>query len=180
MSEIIDIIAPLQAGCMKYTVNIANDSADSAAAADPTKLQFRNASGQYTFLKGDNLRLLSFGIILPESFTFWKSSGNQLSPIFLVMHGLTSLNTYKIDALGSENVIFCPMENYETAIDIFLDCSKQFQFGVIPKTYLNENFSLNTDQTLIKISMKNVPTTLNTMVFPIIPFLKVAHNFPMI
>jgi hypothetical protein len=180
MSQIIDILAPLQAGCMSFTVNIANDSADSLAAADPTKLAFTNASGKKTFLKGDNFSILSMGFILPEAFTIWKdAAATPLPSIFLIMKGLVSLNGYKIDAIV-ENVVLLPMENYETAIDIFVDCSKQVQFGVIPITYLNENFTLSTDYTLIKISMKSVPAALNTKVFPITPFLKIAHNYPMI
>ena len=181
MSLIIDILAPLNSGCMSFAVNNLVDSVDSVAAADPTKLQFTNASGEKTLLKGDNFSILSMGFILSEAFTVWKAAAaTPLPSIFLNMKGVTSLNAYKIDALGVENIIHIPMENYETALDLFVDCSKQTQFGIIPITYLNENFTLNTDYTLIKISMAGVPAALNGKTFPITPFIKIAHNYPMI
>jgi len=181
MSQIIDILAPLNAGCMSFTVNNLVDSVDSVAAADITKLSFLNASGEKTLLNGDNFSILSMGFILPEAFTIWKSAlTTPLPSIFLNMKGAVSLNTYKIDALGVENQIMIPMENYETALDIFVDCSKQTQFGILPPVYLNENFTLNTDYTLIKISMANVPAGLNGKTFPITPFIKIVHNYTMI
>ena len=181
MSEIIDVLAPEYAGCATFTVNNAVDYVDQTAAGTPAKSIFQNASASKAIQKGDNFSILSAGLLLPEAFTLYKNSGIKSLPTFGIrMQGVTSGATYNIDAFGFVNLVSVPMENHETAFDLFVDCSKQYRNAVLPLHYLDENFLIYTDSASFKISMLGVPAALNGKVFPIIPFIKVSHNLVMI
>lgn len=182
MPEIIDTVSLLPDLCQTFVVNNAVDYVTPAA---PVTIGYKleNQSAKNIFLKGDSFSILSCGIILPESFTFWKDPAaisTALPKLTLYMKGAVSLDSYQIDVLSENQGFYLPMENYEYTFDVFVDCHKQKKFGIVPPVYLNENFTLSTDNCAVLISMKGVPAALNGKTFLIVPFFKILHNFPII
>jgi len=180
MPEVIDIITQTQDKCPFFVVNNAVDFVTPTNPAVPNDKLY-NASSKDVFQNGDSFSLLSAGIILPEAFTFWKDPAAlalALPVISLFCFGATTGLGYTIDSLGKKQTFFIPMENYEIALDVFVDSRKQTQI-LAPTVTLNENFSLKSALANVKISMQNIPAALNGKTFILVPFFKILHNFPL-
>lgn len=185
MPEIIDILTSEPKNCMTMT---ADNTVDYVQTIAPGGVDFKmyNSNIKGKFQAGDNLSIISAGYILPESYTLWKQGTDlitktepamQRANFYLV--GATSGAIYSIDSLGANPGIYLPLENYEHELDIFIDTTKQFKL-LPPNTALNEPFFIFLALIPMLISQKSQPAANNGKVFIIVPFLKVAHNLPLL
>jgi hypothetical protein len=176
MSEIIEILAPARGDCPTFKVDTSKDFVKLVWPAGVTPpVVLKNAAGSYQFTKYDPFNVLSFGIVLPEAFTFWKVPGDDTStfPILLPqLQGYPSGTYYTIPNFTNGG-FFVPMENYEIAASSFVDTANIT--GLIEACL----FVLNMGSTLPSISMLNAPAALNTKVLIATPFFKISHNKPL-
>ena len=175
MSEIIDILTLENADVGRFTVDTALDHVPVIIPATPWKAT--NRRGKNVFASGDSFRLLSCGIVLPESFTFWKDLTNSPFPsISIIPIGNVSGDTYYNPNFPSASQ-YIPLENYEMVFDTFFDCSKAINVVDPSKSLLSEDFYLSIQASSVyDISMLNVPDDLNGMVFEVRIFTKILHN----
>jgi len=198
MAEIIDVLTPLHEFCPEVTVvapatagHLAVKPVYPSALATSYKL-YVDGSGMGAvygkFQKRDNIRLLTAGFYIPESFTLSSQWDGQVSPAHKVSTSIAAnelmINVLKSDnstsvplpGLGARGVIGLPFANYETAFDIFSDMSKP---AIVPLLADNEYF-LTAQLFLADVSMIGVPTLLNGQVIRIVPFIKILHTLPII
>lgn len=181
MSEILDILTVYPTKCQQFTVNTAVDHVPLVEVAVPDYRLF-NSNGKQRFLNGDNFSILSTGYVLPEAFTFSKLTAamgtKALMSNQLAIKGVSG-KTYSIDVLGRGLGVDVPFENFELALDIFVDTGKQIDLNP-PHGALNENFYLETNlQNYLDISMLGIPASFNGKVFYVTPFFKILHNLQM-
>jgi hypothetical protein len=161
----------------EYFSFTADTSKDLVIAKGPNPQQAKliNGNGQGVFTAGDSLIVLSYGVMLPENFTFFMQSGTGLPILVLWGKALAvspfffNLPIFPGTAFGSSlNVI---EENREMEIDGFCSYGEmKGNTGAIKDNYsLNVNFSC-------EVSMLNVPVAANGKTYYVVPFLKVAHN----
>lgn len=137
-------------------------------------VDFVNTNQKKTFAQADNFIIQSVAIILPEFYTVWKDPGiflqNLLPSIAVILRGVSG-TTYQISVLGSYAAIRVPMENYETACNVFVDVTA---LGV------NEAFTLRSVGIYdCPVSMRLSPAIFNGKEFAIVPYMKVLHNKPL-
>lgn len=181
MAEIIDIIFPIPSTSQRVVVNTGVEHVQTTMPIGITNEAFHNASSGTKFQKGDNFTILSAGYIFPEVFTVWKDI-NSTFPFLqldLKMKGATSLKVFDITPLSIVSKCYTPFENFELALDVFVDTRLQPNQSD-PADFLNENFSFISYPQPIEISMKNVPATYNGKTYLVSQFFKILHNFPMI
>lgn len=181
MSEIIDILQPNLDNAYAF---VPNNLVPYVAMlpAQGGDLTLRDGSARAKFQKGDNFSILSAGIVLPEAFTYYRPFNIQFygSPqIKLALKGDSSGLGYTLDVLGTGRALNVPMENYEFALDIFINTKNQKTL-LPPTIYLNEDFSITYTITNGYVSMAGLPAALNGVSFAIIPFVKILHNKPLL
>lgn len=183
MSEIIDILTAPAKDCLYFTANNAVDYVipTTAPAADFT---LKTADNKDVFEIGDNFTILSVGYVLPEAYTLWKHRGDLLADDYGIMFALLNLlgvsgAYYNIDSLGRNPRIYMPLECYEMETEIFVDVTKQTNV-LPPNNLLTEKFKLSFLPFPFKISQRGQPAAFNGKQFIISPFVKIAHNFPLV
>lgn len=151
MAEIIDVLTPLQSQCPAFTV-VAPATAGYLAVepAYPVTPNFKMyvdgpmGLGVYgRFQSRDNIRLLTAGFYIPESFTLSNQWYGASSPtpkpdsamaanelVINVFKSDGTTNTGPLPGLGARGVVGLPFANYEMAFDIFCDMSKAPPTGV--------------------------------------------------
>ncbi len=157
----------------KITVNNAAEHVDHSTLS--SGLDLINTSGDAVFEQGDNFTIESAAIIFPESFTIWKkitsSSVYALPSIAIVLTGVNSHTVYPIEVLGPYAALRLPMENYELALNLFVNV---VEMGIA------EPFTISTSGLYdCPVSMLLAPSALNGKVLTVAPFIKVLHNKPM-
>lgn len=181
MSEIIDILTlpPLKAPYI--TVNKAAAFVPLLIPGAPDFTLY-NADFKHRFVKGDNVVLLTAGIILPESFTAYKVAAtitpNSSPRLRFQLEGIVSGQTYYADVMGYANEIYIPLENHETALDVFIDCKNQRQHA-FPTVALDEAFYFTGGVYNLFVSMAGCPASLDGKDLIVTPFYKILHNSPM-
>jgi len=183
MSGIIDILTinadPGTAANFPYFTS--NNAVQKVPALFPLAGDYTlaNANAKKKFKNGDSFHILSAGLIIPESFTVWKDPSISIPLIGQLLY-ITGISTaiYNIDVLGKYSVVFLPMENYEIALDVFVDTQNQVQ-ALHPTVKLNEDFYLTSGLQFLQISMAGAPAALNGKSFILTPFFKILHNYPM-
>lgn len=146
-------------------------------------ITLHNANGKGIFVEGDSLILLSYGIMLPENFTFFQGLG----------YGLPALNIYGQDTAALPSAFPLPCfqatdpattlqrvteENREHEINGF--CNYKAFKSLAGKIIIDNYFLIIGFLAGVEISMINVPAVINGQPFYIVPFVKVAHNLPLI
>jgi hypothetical protein len=132
-----------------------------------------NTDLKRTFIQGDNFIIQTAGIVFPENYTIWKDpflggSTGVIPSIGIYIRGAVSATVYPIDVLGAFKAIRIPMENFEYALNVFVDTVKM---GV------NENFYFETTGIFDSaISTKTAPSSFNSQNFAVVPFIKILHN----
>lgn len=151
MSEIIDVMTPLQAQCPYFDVvapaTAGNLAVEPAYPVSPNyKLYVDGAAGEGVygrFQSRDNIRLLTAGFYIPESFTLSSQWDGSSSPAPKTNSAIAAnellIAVYKSDGttltgplpgLGARGVIGLPFANYEMAFDIFCNMAKVPPTGV--------------------------------------------------
>jgi hypothetical protein len=178
MSEIIDVMTIEPADCQSFVGNSAVNYVSCAVPPIAT-YRARNAYAKNKFTRGDSIRVISGGIVLPESFTFWQSV--PLLPVITIFpEGVTSGNSYH-NPNFSAGQQFIPKENDEVVFDTFLSCRETINQVDPSKTLLDENFYLRLYHPYaLKISMLGTTAAINGLTFYVSPFIKVLHNLPLI
>jgi hypothetical protein len=191
MSERIDIVIPNATDLPRFTVDHTQQTVQLQYPVGPD-LKLYNGDHAYTFAQGDNFTILSFGIIMPLSFQFDRRVTLGNTPIFAISFygvGQTSGNGYYFNEISSQQsgYLYITVENYDIALDLFIDLQNQPPAGIAPPTYIkNEEFNLNMEINFnvypfsgIGISMAGVPASLDGTVQTVTPYMKLLHNYPM-
>ena len=179
MSEIIEILTAIPAESPAFTVNVSALSVDmiKTTGGSPTCLLY-NALGFKRFQANDNFRILSCGIVLPENFALAHApieatTGSSLNINFKIKKATAAVYT-AVREFGSQGSLNLPFVNYDQAIDVFVDV-----------TSLNYDFNLQGFMGYIgdikpRVSMINVPASLDGYVQTCILYVKILHNLVMI
>jgi hypothetical protein len=143
-------------------------------SAKQSALPFSYLSGRGLryFQTGDNIIILSGGIILPHGFCCGTKGFR--GEIFLSDVGSFLFN---IPAISNDGAIYLPFENYEISINAFYKCLSKLSIAFILNTrdVCTANYNAGT------ISMINCPSMFgNGDKLPVTAFLKVQHTMPMI
>lgn len=131
---------------------------NAAAFFEPTGLSFLQ--------QNDNVILRSMWIVLPYCFC-------TSQPQFVLQVGGrdNALLQFDLRSFATDDRQFVPVENCETALDVFIPFSES------PNGLPWEFFGLVDTG---RISMQNVPAALDTEELTIYAYLKIAHNLPLI
>lgn len=175
MSAIIDMMFPEVRTMPTFTVD---NTVDWVLVDFPpsTPLRMQNSDEKKSFRPGDNFNILSVGVSLPLGFEFYSQVVTPLGSDFnlpflrLNLIGILPPNVIK-DIVP--NAYALPFGNYELSIN---------QYVNVLELYGEEPFSLAIRSPLpndqeIRISMLNVPDSLNGKIFPYIAFAKIEHTF---
>jgi hypothetical protein len=188
MSEIIELMTSKGNGGQKFTVDTTLPP-NGQSIVTQGSFETDNTELKSIFAQGDNLAIISAGIILPESFLLGNigfgaaplSALPKLEIYFFTEPG--HIKYYPVIA-GSQGNFLIPMENYEYILNNFIDVTKGpfITGGGVTVDKIPGNFALylSVDPASVKISMVNVPAVLNNQVMRITPFVKIVHNIPLI
>jgi len=183
--SLIDILTFKRISTPYFTVNTSLNSVEIMLPPSPlaTLVPMINSYGQARFCKGDNLNLISLGLKLPLSFELVGEDAFEVNPERMDMMCLSmQANVYEPGSpnpvaknFGSGQIIV-PYENYELSYNTFFnDPSTSFNgdFEVVlwPHPYTYSGTAQNP-----KVSMLNVPTSLNGKKFYMSIFAKIEHN----
>ena len=179
MAEIIDILMPNIDAAPTFTVNNAVNSVD--LVPNPAGAQVMYAGGNVSkFLRGDSFIVLSCGYFVPEGFRIYGYEEAGLLkwpvPIFvLAARPAGGGIDVPILSFGNNGLLRIPFPNYEISIGTFCDPEANNLTGATFE--LKEAFPYVSGIDSVQISMVNVPAALNGIVFKVIPWVKVLHNF---
>lgn len=188
MAEIIEILSSKGNGGQKFTV----DTSGPLFVSIITQGSFEcdNADYKSIFQKGDNLQIISAGIILPEAFALATQGfgGAPLYPIpriQMYLYTEPSHNKYYPSIAGANGSFLIAYENSEHMINSYIDTQAGpfvTDFAPFSATSIPENFGLylSIDPNSVRVSMVNVPNKLHATVQRIVPFVKVLHNLPLV
>lgn len=188
MAEIVEILTSKGNGGQQFTVNTALPPAGQTIATHGS-FECDNMEGKSLFQQGDNIAIISAGIIMPESFMF-GNIGFGPAPLYALpklrfyFYTEPAHVTYYPAMAGSVGDFYVPIENYEYVLNNYIDVTKgPFRDSVGGlHTSIPGNFTiyLSIDPATVKVSMVNVPAVLNGQIMRITPFIKILHNLPMI
>ena len=179
-TEIIDLLTIPYANCPKFTVD----------TSGPIKVPVTNAAASTFFTSGglnkyfqqaDNFEILSLGFAYPFSFQRHFELGVVSNPLsfIVIAKGKTTGYNFIFSNLGSNAGVNIPMENYDMSISIFMDVQNLPAQG---GNLLNaEKFAIFGGLVSASefVSMVGAPSALNGIGLPIVPFIKIKHNFPL-
>jgi hypothetical protein len=174
MAEIIDVLMPKISLSPYFTVDTTGPlSVAVIDAAVPLMTLYSGDASKPTFQRGDNVVMLSFGYFIPDNFISYELSGPTYAvPSWkLYMYKTVAAASVPLNQFGVSGTIQSPFPNYEMAMGIFLDVN----------TIAQEAFRLQVAMaTNNRISMVGAPAVLNGLVFHVVPFVKILHNFPLV
>lgn len=180
MPEVIDVLTIPLSNCHYFD---ADNTVDSVTSVLPVTNRYCfNANGNDEIVKGDSIRVLSCGLIIPESFTLFKAVGGAPLPsIAVIPIGKVTGQAYS-NPNFQNGMQYLPMENFETVTDSFLSASEAVNVIDPTKTLLYENYYLKLSGAFYTpvISMLNAPNSVNGKRFYVVPFIKIAHSLPMV
>jgi len=174
MAEKVDILMPKYSQCPYYTVNTGGVVSVASSVSSSIPMYVSDVSALMgKFSEKDNIRLLTCGFYIPESYTMadtvkanTKLAGNELS---LSVYKTGPVAVGPLPGLGPRGVIGIPFANYEMALDIYCDMSS-LVLGADNFFYIYCAIFAN------DLSMVGVPTALNGSTPRIIPFIKILHT----
>lgn len=168
--EILEILSndPLDINNAKFTVD---NTQTIVPITNANLIMFKNSAGLSIFTRGDNLVMLSCGVIMPQGFTLTTSDRSTLpnnynKPLGVEFYLGSVTNTFNIPLYSQgQGGIIIPFNDYEMSLGNFCDSIRTEQF-VIRCSSFNGG-----------VSMLNVPNSLNGKTFNISMFVKVIHNY---
>ena len=174
MAKIIEYLA---ADKIPFTV----DTSQVAALSGSGVATLRNGNGKGNFVKGDSFILISYGVILPENFTFFASLGFGLPGMAVYGQRLSAAVNFALpcflSSLPASTLQRLMEENREQEINGF--CNFKDFIDTLGAAVNEDYFLLSSLPNPIAISMLNVPAAANGGTYYISPFVKVAHNLPL-
>jgi len=176
--EIIDILTPDNDKLPTFQVNTAVTNVLVTGIAAPGA-KLTSANGVFSrFQRGDNFTILSVGVFVPERFCIWDYpdvSGIKRSSPLMQLNGTLGGGLTPIFTFGNIGDMKIPFQNYEFSIGVFNDTER---LGLIDASFELSMLYPVVANTL-SISMVDVPAVMNGLIFRIVPFIKVIHNFPL-
>jgi hypothetical protein len=170
MAKIIEYLAIDRNYIFAVDVSTASANTNTGVAG------FRNPNGKFTFGKGDSFILLSYGIMLPENFTFFERVGAGLPSLNLTGIELSTGKVFALPCFKASNpantlqrVIEENKEHEISGYCNYNDLGISGNFGILGG-FVNP----------LIVSMLNVPAAADTKSYYAVPFVKVAHNLPLI
>lgn len=168
MSELIEVLTQYGDAAQKFVVDIAQPYVDLVHTNDGFVSQPASSGGTKYFQFKDSPIILSYGCVLPLGFEFWPYEdigGDNIIPY--VNMRFIDLNVHDTAILPGH--VGLPFPNYEMNYG---------QYSV-PPGIIDTHFGIvcqfpTTDP--IRISMLNVPDSLDTEVFYCPTFVKVMHT----
>lgn len=181
MAEIVDILTSKYDDASYFTVKVGAASGYVAVTATGGTMGVWGSVGQYSiFNERDNIRLLTAGFYIPESFTtadWYTKSGPEVpsNSLQISVYNTSHAKIAYLPGYGSSNngQFIIPFPNYEHALDLYCDMANLT--GPMPsnKFYLKGALYCN------NISMIGVPSALDGKRIAVIPFIKILHNLPL-
>lgn len=171
MSEIIETLQVNPANGYNFTVNTAVNEVLLNMTLGVKFLE--NPSTFCKFQDGDNITFLSAGFLLPYSFgpsLNLDAAGDPILP-WTQIQAEKKVGGAVVPLPGIPAASFLPFANYEYMLGVFSPVSSM-SYGEVRLLY--------TFARPIGISMVNVPAALNTLVLPVIPWVKILHNLPLL
>ena len=171
MAERIEVLMPILGSCPAFVVDTTGPNFVDVAP-DVATVNFMAADNlTYLFRRGDNFTILSLGYFIPDNFITYELNGFDAVPSMrLYAHRNVTGDDVALFQFGMMGLIRSPFPNYEMAMGVSVDV----------ESFLGEAFSI---RVLFgnpgRISMINVPASLNGLTFHVVPFIKVLHNFPL-
>lgn len=186
--DYIEILTSKGNGGQQFTVNKAVPSVQPVTHGS---FECDNAVAKSQFALGDNIMIIGAGFTLPESFCLstngFGAGVYALPKINLYLYTEPAHVKYYPSIAGSDGTFFVPFENFEYIINSYVNVVKgSFKTNLAPPndvaTSIPQKFALylSIEPATCNISMVNVPTSLDGTVQRITPFVKVAHNVPLI
>jgi len=185
MAEIIDILMPRFNDTPYFTVDVSAASGYVAVTPGGGPFGIWGVAGQQSlFSKRDNIRLLTAGFYIPESFTNadWYSKKWSEVPsnaLQLTVYNLAGKQVAFMPGFGSSSngTFALPFPNYEHALDLFCDFA-----NLTGSTYqiTGDQYFLTGAVYCNNISMVGVPAALDGKVIKVTPFIKILHTIPLI
>lgn len=181
MAERIDILMPNVDAAPTFTVNNAVNSVDLVPNPAGTQTMYAGANVS-KFQRGDSFIVLSCGYFMPEGFRIYgyEEAGMLKWPVPLLLLSARPAGggiDIAINSFGNNGQIRIPFPNYEVSIGTFCDPEENSLTGATFE--LKEAFPVVSGIDSVQVSMINVPAALNGIVFKVIPWFKILHNFPM-
>lgn len=160
-----------------FTVNTAVRNVTTNNAAAAWSWVFSNGVGYYKFSPRDNIRILSFWLVLPYHFVL-ANEGAGIAPLgggatlAWTRYGSVSGSAMIPEFGGVNSGIYAPEANTETALDVYVPW---------PGAAADAWTALRMSQTFQQvISMIGTPAALNGLVFYPTPFCKVLHTIDLL
>jgi hypothetical protein len=181
--EIIDILTPRYNDASYFTVDTAAASGYVAVTAVGGPLGVWGSGGQMTlFTQRDNIRLLTAGFYIPESFTtadWYARTWSQVpsNSLQLTVNNREGKRVNYLPGYGSSSngQFILPFPNYEHALDLY--CNIANLTGSVNQIIDNQ-FYLTGAIYCNNISMVGIPSDLNGKRIAVIPFIKILHTLP--
>jgi hypothetical protein len=182
MAERIDILMPQVDAAPTFTVNNAVNSVDLVPNPAGTQVMYAGANVS-KFQRGDSFIILSCGYFIPEGFRIYgyEEAGLLKWPVpILLLTGRPAGGgiDITINSFGNNGQLRVPFPNYEFSIGTFCDPEAD-GFSPGATFELKEAFPYVSGIDSVQVSMINVPAALNGVIFKVIPWVKVLHNFPL-
>lgn len=175
MAEIIDILTPVKNDCSYFIADTTGAVSYVTSAVDPNASRFGvNGDDHSVFSANDHFTILSIGYVLPESFQLWRNQAEMVIPsLDIYLKGNTDGFSYYLP--GAYREIKVPLDNFETAIDLFVNLKDTVKAGG-GAPLLDQKFSIVIGLKNVAVSMVSQPSAYNGKTMVIIPFVKVLHN----
>jgi hypothetical protein len=181
MAELIDVLTPPMSLCPTFTVNTGVLSVVIPDAVNYVAMMASNGISN-RFVNGDSFELLSAGYFIPERFVLYNKTGaggNDVPcPVIAFQaYKITSAIGVTLTQIGTGGRLKCPFPNYETAMGCFINSA--LSIGEPFRIEIKFPFPSGLGGGQCQVSMVNVPAALNGVVFTVIPWIKILHNFPL-
>jgi hypothetical protein len=196
--EIIDILSPKYSECPEFEVDTGVDQVEVPQQFGILRTFGKTGiDSRSVFQERDNIRLLTAGFYIAESFTlantdrsdegrsypdiadsFFPTSFMQLD----VYNTAVAFVNY-LPGLGSSVIgrFALPFPNYETALDLYCDIANLAPCVLPPgAAIVGDKFKIACTLYCNDISMIGVPAALNGKTIKVVPFVKILHTLPMI
>jgi len=177
VSAIIDIMKPIEGNSPFFTVNNTVDFVE-VQFTDVANYAMSNAEGKYRLAIGDNFNILSLGVSIPLGFEHYQqvtNPGGSITLPYLILSVKPQIISAAEQPFLPEKISL-PFENYELSINQYIYTSSSFInvhaiLSIRPPT---------TSEQGVRISMLNVPDSLNGKTFSYSPFVKIEHSFELV
>lgn len=173
MSEgIIDVLQHFYTHSASFVADKDVDYVELSIPAGDQMGELITNSGVSVFQEGENFIILSIGCVMPLSFQFWNDDTYLRNGAQLWFNQVGTANTRTLPRMPS---IWFPFESYEMSLGMFFN-PRNVEAPIETDFFLRAKFS-EVDGNFARISMLNMPESLNEKTFYVPIFMKVLHTY---